>query len=97
MLKQLMIVYKLTNKLSTNCPYDDNFIKNDVLYKLHNGLDFLVVPDDMKLNVIKHILERNHFARKHCEAAIKEQFFIPNLSAKIDKVLTNCVTCILYN
>ena len=59
--------------------------------------DLLLIPDDMQLNVIRHIHKHNHFACKHCEAAIKEQFFISNLSAKTDKLLTICVTCILCN
>ena len=77
-------------------PYDDYFLKN-VLCKIYNGLDLLVVPDNMQFNVTKHIHKHGHFAHKHWKVAIKEQFFISNLSAKIDKVLSNCVTCILYN
>ena len=76
--------------------YDDYFLKNNVLFKICNGFDLLVVPDDRQFNVIKNIHECCHFVHKHCEAAIKEQFFIPNLTAKIDKILYNCITCILY-
>ena len=57
-------------------PYVDYVLKNDVLHKLYYGVDLLVVCDDMQMNVIKHIHECNHFARKHCEVAVKEQFFI---------------------
>ena len=63
------------------------FLNNNILYNYCNILDHLVVPDDMQFNVIKNIHGRSHFAHKHCEAVIKEQFFIPNLKAKIDKVL----------
>ena len=63
------------------------FLNNNVLYDHCNGLDHLVVPDDMKFYVIKNIHGRGHFAHKRCEAVIKEQFFIPNLKAKIVKVL----------
>ena len=70
-------------------PYNDYFLKDDVSYKLYHGVDLLVISDDMQLNVIKHISEHIHFSHKHCEFAIKELFFIPNLSAKIDNVLTN--------
>ena len=60
-------------------------------------LIFWLVLDDIQIHLIKHIYKCGHFTRKCSEADIKEYYIILNLAAKIDKVLSNCVTFILHN
>lgn len=66
-------------------------------YKSNKGLDLIVVPDEMQLNVINHIHNKGPFGHKHSEELLNKEFFIPSMSSKIDKIIANCVTCLLYN
>lgn len=88
---------KIIKEVIKTTPYDDYLIRNNILYKCKNGVDLLVVPTDMQLDVIKRIHEKGHFGRKRCQELLNEQFFIPNMSDKIDKIISNCITCILHN
>ncbi|GFT54243.1 transposon Tf2-6 polyprotein [Trichonephila clavipes] len=83
--------------LLQNGPYDNYCIKNNVLYKFIDGVEVLVIPNDMQHNFIKNPHDKGHFSVKRTLEHLKNKYFIPQLQSKIDKYISNCVTCILEN
>lgn len=83
--------------LLQTAPHDDYIIKNKLLYKTINGVDLIVVPDEMQANIIKTAHERGHFAVLRTQELVNKDFYIPNLRAKVERCIQNCVTCILVN
>lgn len=78
-------------------PYKDFMIRDDMLFKFREGLEVLVVPKGMQEEVIKSTHEKGHFSVKRTEDAVNEEFYIPDLKRKVERVLANCVRCILIN
>ncbi|GFV02693.1 hypothetical protein TNCV_2743661 [Trichonephila clavipes] len=78
-------------------PYDNYCIKNNILYKFTDGAEVLVIPDEMQHHFIKNAHYKGHFSVKRTLEHIKNKYFIPQLQSKIEKYISNCVTCILKN
>lgn len=70
---------------------------NGLLCKFANSLNQIVVPEAMALSIITKIHQDGHFKHQKLEAFIKKEFYIQNLSKKIDSVIANCIECILCN
>ncbi|GFS49775.1 hypothetical protein TNCV_4344561 [Trichonephila clavipes] len=103
----------LTSKLKNAQEEDDNmqtlksllekqeseefFKRNGILYKYLNGRELIVTPKAMQAELIKLIHENGHFSVGKTEEIVKQEFFIPNLSNVVKKVIVNCVPCILAN
>ncbi|GFX77879.1 retrovirus-related Pol polyprotein from transposon 17.6 [Trichonephila clavipes] len=103
----------LTSKLKKAQEEDDNiqtlksllekqeseefFERNGILYKYLNGRELIVTPKVMQAELIKLIHENGHFSVGKTEEIVKQEFFIPNLSNVVKKVIVNCVPCILAN
>ncbi|GFV11033.1 hypothetical protein TNCV_2717781 [Trichonephila clavipes] len=103
----------LTSKLKNAREEDDNiqtlksllekheskefFERNGILYKYLNGRELIVTPKAMQAELIKLIHENGHFSVGKTEEIVKQEFFIPNLSNVVKKVIINCVPCILAN
>ncbi|GFV21583.1 transposon Tf2-9 polyprotein [Trichonephila clavipes] len=103
----------LTSKLKNAQEEDDNiqtfksllekqeseefFERNGILYKYLNGRELIVTPKAMQAELIKLIHENGHFSVGKTEEIVKQEFFIPNLSNVVKKVIVNCVPCILTN
>ncbi|GFW60632.1 hypothetical protein TNCV_569781 [Trichonephila clavipes] len=101
----------LTSKLKKAQEEDDNiqtlksllekqeseefFERNGILYKYLNGRELIVTPKAMQAELIKFIHENGHFSVGKTEEIVKQEFFIPNLSNVVKKVIVNCVPCIL--
>ncbi|GFT46742.1 hypothetical protein TNCV_1316941 [Trichonephila clavipes] len=51
----------------------------------------------MQAELIKLIHENGHFSVGKTEEIVKQEFFIPNLTNVVKKVIVNCVPCILAN
>ncbi|GFW78147.1 transposon Tf2-11 polyprotein [Trichonephila clavipes] len=83
--------------LLQNAPYDNYCIKNNILYKFIDGAEVLVIPDEMQHHFIKNAHDKGHFSVKRTLEHIKNKYFIPQLQSKIEKYISNCVTCILKN
>ncbi|GFU92096.1 transposon Ty3-I Gag-Pol polyprotein [Trichonephila clavipes] len=58
-------------------PHDNYIVKNKLLYKTVNGIDLLVVPDEMQANIIKTAHERGHFAVLRTQDLVSKDFYIP--------------------
>ncbi|GFV03808.1 transposon Tf2-9 polyprotein [Trichonephila clavipes] len=103
----------LTSKLKKAQEEDDNiqtlklllekqeseefFEQNGVLYKYLNGRELTVTPKAMQAELVKLIRENGHFSVGKTEEIVKQEFFIPNLTNIVKKVIVNCVPCILAN
>lgn len=75
--------------------YNSFEVRNGVLYKFCDGNYLLVVPKLLEREVIKIAHEKGHMNSRTTENVIKQEFFIPKLSKKIDNVISNCIACIL--
>ncbi|GFX73984.1 hypothetical protein TNCV_2954672 [Trichonephila clavipes] len=51
----------------------------------------------MQHHFIKNAHDKGHFSVKRTLEHIKNKYFIPQLQSKIEKYISNCVTCILKN
>lgn len=49
----------------------------------------------MQEDIIKKAHEKGNFRQKKMEEIIEKEFFIPKLKPKIERVIQNCVRCIL--
>ncbi|GFU71215.1 hypothetical protein TNCV_2673791 [Trichonephila clavipes] len=103
----------LTSKLKKAQEEDDNiqtlksllekqeseefFERNGILYNYLNGRELIVTPKAMQAELIKLIHENDHFSVGKSEEIVKQEFFIPNLTNVVKKVIVNCVPCILAN
>ncbi|GFX19480.1 hypothetical protein TNCV_2073891 [Trichonephila clavipes] len=103
----------LTSKLKEAQEKDDNiqtlksllekqeseefFEQNGILYKYLNGRELIVTPKAMEAELIKLIHKNGHFSVGKTEEIVKQEFFIPNLTNVVKKVILNCVPCILAN
>ncbi|GJQ78330.1 hypothetical protein Trydic_g3746 [Trypoxylus dichotomus] len=56
------------------------FLKSDMLYKLKDGKELLVIPDDMQIDIVKMVHKRNHFGKKKTEDVIRQHYYIPKLN-----------------
>ena len=82
--------------LSTQ-PYEDYVNKNNILFKYKDGLTLFVVPRSMENEIIRLEHEKGHFAVEKTINAVEQKFFVPHLRQKVEKIIHNCVKCILYN
>ncbi|KAG5323406.1 TF26 protein, partial [Pseudoatta argentina] len=55
----------------------------------------LVIPKSMQVDIIKQTHERGHFGVRKTEQLLKREFWFSEMRKKIDKVIKNCITCIL--
>lgn len=69
----------------------------NVLFKESDGQDLLVVPRMMEKEVIKEVHDQGHFGVSKTSHQIKQLYFISHLEHKVDKIIKNCVKCILFN
>ncbi|GFX55706.1 hypothetical protein TNCV_3427771 [Trichonephila clavipes] len=83
--------------LLENQESEEFFERNGILYKYLNGRELIVTPKAMQAELIKLIHENGHFSVGKTEEIVKQEFFIPNLSNVVKKVIVNCVPCILAN
>lgn len=78
---------------SGNCK--DYIVKNDILYKICDEDMLFVVPKTMQVDVIKQAHDQGHFGVRKVQKPLKREFWFSGMNEKIDKVIKNCLTCIL--
>ena len=79
----LAIIHILEDKDS----HDNYFLKGEILYRLVDDLQLLVVP--------KGVQREGHFAHK--KKLLRQEYYIPKLDDKIASHISNCVQCIPSN
>lgn len=75
--------------------YDDFVLQNNVLYKRYEDDLLLVVPKAMQREIIKQTHDKGHFSVKKIEQLLKKEFWFTHMKERIEKVIRNCVSCIL--
>ncbi|GFT24237.1 hypothetical protein TNCV_2064651 [Trichonephila clavipes] len=88
------------NSLKTlleNKQINDFVVKNDVLYKIENDNDVLVVPQQMQTEIVKNIHSKGHLGINKTESMVKQSFYFPNVRKCVENVINNCIECILVN
>ncbi|KMQ94326.1 blastopia polyprotein [Lasius niger] len=73
---------------------DGYTMQRGLLYKV-NDETRVVVPRSMQLQIIRKAHERGHFAINKTETLIQNDYWIPELRLKTEKVIRNCIPCIL--
>ncbi|GFV88561.1 hypothetical protein TNCV_1243711 [Trichonephila clavipes] len=79
-------------------PSSSEYASPIVMVKKKDGSSRMCI-DYRKLNqkLVKLIHENGHFSVGKTEEIVKQEFFIPNLSNVVKKVIVNCVPCISAN
>lgn len=78
-------------------PYKNYLLKDERLYKISDGNEVIVLPKQMQTEIIKKIHDDGNFLRRKTEDLIRQNYFIPKLKQKIDKIISYCVHCLLSN
>lgn len=86
---------KAIKEILKNDPYEDYFQKDDVLFKLVNGEELLVIPKSMQTHLIKVAHEEGHFGVKKTKELLERNYYIAKLKEKIEKYIASCIPCIL--
>lgn len=76
-------------------PYEDYILENNILMKRVNDKNVIVLPTSMQANIIRKTHENGHFSVRKVAEKIKEEFYIPGLIEKIEKIISCCALCIL--
>jgi len=73
----------------------DYTIKGELLFREIDGELLVVVSKSIQSQIIRQAHEIGHFSVSKTEAILRNDYWIPNVKAKIEKILRNCVVCIL--
>ncbi|GFW90896.1 blastopia polyprotein [Trichonephila clavipes] len=74
------------------------FILNDnVLFKISENQELLVVPEMMQVNVIKKAHSFRPFAATKTEELARRDYYFPNMRKCVENVIKNCVEYRLAN
>lgn len=73
----------------------DYVLKNNVLYKLVDDQELLIIPFDMQNQIVQLEHSKGHFGINKTETLVKQQFYFPNIRKVVENVISNCVQCIL--
>lgn len=84
-LKELVLQGKTQNYL----------MRGNLLYKESNGDIQFVVPERMQTQIIRRTHEHGHFSVGKTETLVRADYWIPNLRQRVERVVRNCVACIL--
>lgn len=78
-------------------PYRDFTMQDGILFKFSDGRETLVVPRSMQHEVVRSAHEEGHYAAQRTEEKLKQDYYIPDMKKVIEKVIRNCVKCMLVN
>lgn len=70
-------------------------MRGGLLYRMVDGLDVLVVPTAMENDIIRNAHDKGHISSQRTQDLIKQEYYIPQLKSKVDKLVSNCVRCII--
>lgn len=74
---------------------DGYAVRGGLLFKEVSGNLCIVVPRSMQKQIIRQAHEKGHFSVAKTKVLLNNDFWIPNVEAKIEKVIRNCIACIL--
>jgi transposase InsO family protein len=77
--------------------YDNYCERHNILYKFIDGKELVVVPESMQTEIIKRAHEKGHMGLKYTQNQLEQNYYIPKVKQKIERIIANCVHCILIN
>ena len=77
--------------------YKDYLLKSNVLYKIVDDCELLVVPKGNQNEIIRKAHERGHFSTKQTKDLIFNGYLTPKLDEKINRCIANCIPCVIAN
>lgn len=72
-----------------------DFVLQHMLYKKYNDDLLSVILRGMQRDIIKQIHDKGHFAVRKVEQILRKEYWFSRMREKIEKVIRNCVACIL--
>ncbi|GFW67105.1 blastopia polyprotein [Trichonephila clavipes] len=72
-------------------------LNNNVLFKISEIQELLVIPEMMQVNVIKKVHSFRHFAVTKTEELMRRDYCFPNMRNCVENIMKNCVQCKLTN
>ncbi len=70
-------------------------VRSGALYSFQDGYYKIVVPEVMVPSLLRQFHGDTHLSARKMEQLIHQDYQIAGLSKKIDKLISNCITCIL--
>jgi len=86
---------KMIKQILKKEPYKDYVCENRILMKGAGEKKVIVLPTSMHQEVIRRAHENGHFGVKKMLESIKTEYYIPDLTAKLEKYVCCCILCIL--
>jgi transposase InsO family protein len=77
--------------------YENYCERNGIVYKFVDGKEVIVVPECMQTEIIRDAHEKGHKGVQYTMKHLEDYYFIPKLKQKTEKIISNCVHCILIN
>ncbi|KAL7729923.1 hypothetical protein ACLKA6_009235 [Drosophila palustris] len=77
--------------------HNNYFMKSDLLHKLVDDDELIVVPLALQREIIKQAHEKGHFSVKKTKDMIGKEYYIPKLDDKIQRQIRCCIPCIVLN
>lgn len=82
--------------LSEEKPYEKYLMRGGILFRENEaGVELLVVPRNLQLEVLRKIHELGHFGYSKMSEVVNQQFYIPGLKEKVGRVIQSCIECIM--
>lgn len=76
-------------------PYKDYVIESDIIMKQIGNKRVIVLLASIYMKIIRRIHENGHFGIKKMAERIREEYYIPNLTAELEKFVKYYVLCVL--
>lgn len=77
--------------------HNDYFLKGNILHKIVNDVELVVVPRGMQREVIRRVHDKGHFGVRKMKEVISREYLIPKLEEKIKLHIASCIQCIISN
>lgn len=76
-------------------PYEDFLLNDGILMKRVKGTNLIVLSTCMYIDVIREIHDQGHFGVKKMTETINKEYYIPNLTARLENYISCFVLCLL--
>ena len=76
-------------------PFEDYFLRDDLLMKVIKGREVIVVLAAMQKELIRTVHVNGHPGARKLEEIKQQEFYIPNLIELVERTIECCVKCIL--
>lgn len=86
---------RVISELLKTQTFEDYVMSGDLLMKVVEGREVIVVPAEMQCEIIRRAHENGHFGVRKLEEVIKRDYYVPQLAMKIKRQIQCCVKCIL--